>query len=95
MYAKEVEILTGALKNVLQAYRDTCDEVENEVGNVFKTSRQVIDKMGKVSLSHIKQRPRENRDVSRWDKDKKHEKVFVLFAPSSKLRNSITVLHHS
>ena len=38
---------------------DKCDE---EVENVFKTYREVIDEMGKVSLSHIKRRPPENRD---------------------------------
>ena len=48
-----MDILTGALKVVLQTYRVKCDEVENEVENVFKTYREVIDKMGKVSLSHI------------------------------------------
>ena len=28
------------------------DKCEEEVENVFKTYREVIDKMGKVSLSH-------------------------------------------
>ena len=59
-----MEILTGALKNVFQIYRDKCDEVENEVENVFKTSRGVIDKMGKVFLSHINRVSQENRDFS-------------------------------
>ena len=52
LYARGVEILTGALKNVFQTYRDKCDEVENERENVFKTYGEVRDKMGNVSLSH-------------------------------------------
>ena len=62
--------------------------------DVLKTYREVIDKMGKVSLSHIKRRSRENRDFSRWENQEKHEKVLVLVAPLSKLRNSTTVVHH-
>ena len=53
MYARAVEIPTGALKKVIQTDRDKCDEVENEVENVFKTYREVIEKMGKASLRHI------------------------------------------
>ena len=40
MYARGSEILTGALKNVFQTYRDKCDEVENEVENVLKTYKE-------------------------------------------------------
>ena len=43
--------------------------------NVFKTYREVIDKMGKVSLSHINRLSGENRDFSRWPAGKKREKV--------------------
>ena len=46
--------------------------------NVFKTYRELIDEMGKVSLSHVKRRPRENRDFSRWPAEEKHEKVSKL-----------------
>ena len=45
---------------------------------MLKTYREVIDKMGKVSLSHIKRRPRENRYFSRWPAGKKREKVSKL-----------------
>ena len=54
--------------NPIRTKNDKCDD---EVENVFQTYREVIDKMGKVSLNHIKQRPRENRDFSRWENDKK------------------------
>ena len=36
--------------------------------NVLKTYREVIDEMGKVSLSHINRLFWENRDLSRWTK---------------------------
>ena len=56
-----MESLTGALKNVFQTYgdksdevkNDKSDEVKNEVENVFKTYRDVIDKMRKLCLSHM------------------------------------------
>ena len=41
---------------------------------MFKTYREVIDKMGKVSLSHINCLSRENRDFSRWPAGKKTSK---------------------
>ena len=62
--------------------------------NVFKTYREVTDEMRKVSLSHIKRRSQEKIDFSRWENSEKPEKVFVLVAPLSKLRNSTTVVHH-
>ena len=45
---------------------------------MFKTYREVIDKMGKVSLSHINRLSPENRDFSRWPAEEKHEKVSKL-----------------
>ena len=37
--------------------------------------------------------PKKSR-FSRWENDKKHDKVLVSVALLSKLRNSITVVHH-
>ena len=49
------------------------DKFEDEVENVFKTYREVIDKkMEKVPLSHMKRRPRENHDFSMWLAEEKH-----------------------
>ena len=50
------------------------DKCEDEVENVFKTYREVIDKMGKVSLNQKKQRPRGTYVFSRWEVEQKHEK---------------------
>ena len=71
------------MKNVFQSYKDKNDKCEDEVENVLQTYRELIDTMGKVSLSH-----------SRWENQEKHEKVIVLVAPYSKLKNSTTVVHH-
>ena len=65
-----------------------------EVENVIKIYTEVIDKMGKVSRSQIKQRPWGTRGFSRWEVEQKHEKVFVWVALWSKLRNATTVVHH-
>ena len=45
---------------------------------MYKSYREVTDEMEKVSLSHIKRRPRENRDFSRLPTGKKREKVLKL-----------------
>ena len=42
--------------------RTKSDRCEDEVENVLKTYREVIDNMGKVSLSHRNRLSRENRD---------------------------------
>ena len=44
-------------------------------------------------LSAILDRHRENCDFSRWEVEQKHEKVLVLVALVSKLRNFTTVVH--
>ena len=54
------------------------DKCEDEVENVFKTYREVIEKMEKASLSHMKQRPQENHDFSRWPAEQKHDKMSKL-----------------
>ena len=41
---------------------------------MFKTYREVIDKMEKVSLSHINRLSGENRDFSRWPTGKNMKK---------------------
>ena len=41
--------------NPIRTKNDKCDD---EVENVFQTYREVIDKMGKVSLGHIKEDPK-------------------------------------
>ena len=46
--------------------------------NVFKTYREVIDEMGKVSPSHINRLSEENRHFSRWPAGKKRQKVSIL-----------------
>ena len=54
------------------------DKCEDEVENMFKTYREVIDEMGKASLSHINRLSLENLDFSRWQAERKHEKVSKL-----------------
>ena len=45
---------------------------------MFKIYWEVIDEMGKVSLSHVNRLSSENRDFSRWPAEEKHEKVSKL-----------------
>ena len=58
----------------LKPIRTKSDKCDDEVENVFKTYREVVDKMGKVCLSDINRLSSENRDFSRWPAEEKHEK---------------------
>ena len=51
--------------------RTRSDKCDDEVENVFKTYREVIDEMGKVSLGHINRLSSESRDFSGWPAEQK------------------------